>query len=183
MNAPSEINVLSLVCSKLDNSNIPYMLTGSFASNFYTVPRMTRDIDIVIELDQINKKLLFKALENDFYISEEAITDAIDHESMFNAIHNDTIFKVDFIIRKNANYRRTEFGRRQQKVINNQSIWIVAPEDLIISKLFWAKESLSQMQINDIKSLLQSVPSLDKKYLESWIDKLQLSEIYGKVYE
>ena len=45
-----ETEVLKLVCKTLDESNIPYMLTGSFAANFYATPRMTRDIDLVIEI-------------------------------------------------------------------------------------------------------------------------------------
>lgn len=45
-----ELDVLKIVCHKLNTGNIPYMLTGSFAANFYAVPRMTRDIDIVIEI-------------------------------------------------------------------------------------------------------------------------------------
>lgn len=43
---------LQLVLSKLEQCNIPYMLTGSFASNLHGVPRTTFDADLVIEVDQ-----------------------------------------------------------------------------------------------------------------------------------
>lgn len=45
-----EIDVLLLACKKLEQANVAYMLTGSFAANFYAVPRMTRDADIVIQI-------------------------------------------------------------------------------------------------------------------------------------
>ena len=181
MNAPSEIAVLSLVCNKLEQANVPYMLTGSFASNFYTVPRMTRDIDIVIELQRTNKERLIQVLKNEFYISPDAINEAINHQSMFNVIHNESVFKIDFIIRKNASYRETEFQRRKQIDLDNQLIWIVSPEDLIISKLFWAKDSSSQIQLRDIQNLLRSVKDLDQTYLNTWIQKLQLESTFKKV--
>ena len=43
------LELLEEVCNKLEEINIPYMLSGSLAMNVYTVPRMTRDIDIVIK--------------------------------------------------------------------------------------------------------------------------------------
>ena len=44
------LNLLQRVCKSLDENNIPYMISGSLALNIYSIPRMTRDIDIVVEL-------------------------------------------------------------------------------------------------------------------------------------
>lgn len=46
-----ELEVLKDVAHRSDDLGIPYMLTGSFSANFYAVPRMTRHIDLVVELD------------------------------------------------------------------------------------------------------------------------------------
>ena len=46
-----ELDVLKTVTRRLGDAGIPYMVTGSIAMNFYAVPRMTRDIDIVVELE------------------------------------------------------------------------------------------------------------------------------------
>jgi len=89
--------------------------------------------------------------------------------------------KIDFIISKENPYRETEFQRRKRLEFDGISIWIVAPEDLIISKLIWAKDSFSEIQINDIKNLLQSDNSLDNFYIKKWVDALQLQLIYEKV--
>ena len=58
---------------------------------------------------------------------------------MFNIIHNKAIVKVDFIIRKDDEYRRIEFGRRQGIDFEGSRIDITSPEDLILSKLCWAR--------------------------------------------
>lgn len=181
MNIPSELDVLKLVCKKLDNAEISYMLTGSFASNFYATPRMTRDIDIVIELSRFESQKLCSLFQDEFYIDKDAIVDAIERQGMFNIIHNDSVYKIDFIVRKEEEYRKVEFHRRRRIELGSIPIWIVSPEDLIISKLFWAKESSSEMQIKDIENLLQSLETLDKGYLEDWIKKLNLGSVYQKV--
>src|SRR5439155_23413751 len=45
-----ELDVLKMVTGRLDAAGIPYMVTGSMALNYYAVPRMTRDVDVVAEL-------------------------------------------------------------------------------------------------------------------------------------
>lgn len=181
MNLPSEMDVLTLVCSQLDHSRIPYMLTGSLALNFYSTPRMTRDIDLVIELTSPDVNVMLDLFKTNFYIDESMIKDAIQRQSMFNIVHFQSVYKIDFIIRKESEYRKTEFQRRRSVIFNNTPIWIVAPEDLIISKLSWARDSFSDMQIKDIKLLLKSTSYLDIEYIQKWVQKLNLIDIYDKV--
>ncbi len=100
---------------------------------------------------------------------------------MFNIIHQNTVFKIDFIILKNSSYRHIEFDRKRQVKLDDILIWIVSPEDLIISKLFWAKDSLSEMQLKDVKNLLKTLRNLDTAYLSKWVEALQLDAVYEKV--
>jgi predicted nucleotidyltransferase len=176
-----EFKILTLVCQKLDQTNIPYMLTGSLAANFYAAPRMTRDIDIVLEIleDDISSFYsLFPA--DDFYIDRGAIEEAIKYQTMFNIIHKPSVFKIDFVVRKNSSYRSTEFQRKQQIDFEGTPIWIVSLEDLIISKLLWAKETQSDYQIRDVKNLLTSGTNLDMEYLNDWVQSLGLHNVFAK---
>jgi hypothetical protein len=176
-----ELEVLKLVAQRLESADIPYMVTGSIACNFYTLPRMTRDIDIVIELKPQDAQKVYELFSKDFYIDKEAVKSEIARRGMFNIIHNKYIVKVDFIVRKDTEYRKEEFLRRRQIQIENEKIFLTAPEDLIISKLEWAKESHSEMQLKDVKNLLDNVKNLDYAYLEKWTTKLGLSELLKEV--
>lgn len=98
---------------------------------------------------------------------------------MFNLIHDQSVTKVDFIIRKNSDYRKTEFRRRQKININDSTVYIVSKEDLIISKLFWLKDSGSEQQKNDIKNLIDS--GYDYEYMEKWLDKLNLDQFFNGI--
>lgn len=177
---PDEIEILKLACQDLEKAEIPYMLTGSFAANIYAVPRMTRDADIVIELLQPNIEKFSQTFHSAFYFSKEAIKEALRHEGMFNIIHNDTVFKIDFIIRKRSVYRVTEFQRKQRLKIDDVPVWVVSPEDLIISKLYWAKDSASEMQLNDIRNIMHSLKTLDNDYIQKWVKELNLDQLYSK---
>jgi hypothetical protein len=144
------------------------MITGSVALSFYAQPRMTRDIDVVIECEPDDAPRIVDLFKPDCYVEEAEIREAVTHASMFNIIHNEWIVKADFIVRKDDDYRRLEFGRRKEIRIGAQTLFIVSPEDLILSKLAWSRDSGSELQMRDVRSLLRAVTSLDQGYLEKW---------------
>jgi hypothetical protein len=142
-----ELEVLRIVTKRLDAESIPYMVTGSMAVNYYGVPRMTRDIDIVVELSIADLDRVCALLQDDFYLERETIQESIERRTTFNVIHASLVVKVDFVVRKDTEYRRTEFGRKRRVALEGHPFLIVAPEDLIISKLEWARDTRSEVQI------------------------------------
>ena len=90
----SELEVLQDVCARLERSRIAYMLTGSMAMNYYAQPRMTRDIDIVVELERMSADALATAFEPEYYVPLEAVADAIAQRGMFNLLHLDSVVKI-----------------------------------------------------------------------------------------
>lgn len=163
--------LLKFVTSELERKSIEYMLSGSVAMSIYTIPRMTRDIDIVIE-DQAEK--FSSIFESRFYIYKEGIREEIKRRGMFNVIDNESGYKIDFIIRKNSLFNRTEFRRKIKGTSFGLNVWIVSIEDLIISKFRWMQDSESQIQKEDISHLLEN-KSIDNTYLEKWIKELNLN--------
>ncbi len=178
-----EWNTLFEVISLLETYGINYMLTGSLAKTFYATPRMTRDIDIVVELDSINPDLVVQAFKNTFYIERVAVDEAISNSSMFNILHNRFHVKVDLIVRKRDSFRMAEFKRRRSFTIQGRTVWVTSPEDLILSKLYWAKDSHSEMQISDIRDLFRSVKNLDHVYIKKWVEHLSLQTIFLEVQD
>lgn len=177
----NEYDVLKIVTERLESAGIPYMVTGSIANNFYSIPRMTRDIDIVTLVAESEVEKIVSLFSPDFYADRDQITNAVRNKRIFNVIHKEGVVKVDFIVRKDTEYRRVEFERRKELVFEGTRVFIASPEDLIISKLFWAKDTFSEMQLRDVGSLLKSVKDLDMPYINKWISMLGLGEVYGKV--
>ena len=173
-----ELEVLKIVARRLNEAEIPYMISGSIAANYYTVPRMTRDIDIVIELQEYDVDKFVGLFEKDFYLNRETVTNEVSRRGMFNLIHNRHIVKIDFIINKSSAYQQAAFLRRKQVLIDQCPMWFVSAEDLVISKLLWAKESHSEMQMKDVANLIETVDNLDSAYIGNWIRELALEQIY-----
>ena len=175
------LKVLLLVGGRLEQAGIQYMLSGSTAMNFYARPRMTRDIDIVIELGITDVGRVVELFQEEFSVDEQEIREALARQSLFNLVHYDTVVKVDCVVRKRSAYRQEEFNRRRPIEVKGQRIWIVSPEDLILSKLYWARESLSELQMGDVRNMLEAVPTLDQAYLAHWARELGIEPLLEKV--
>jgi hypothetical protein len=171
-----ELEILRDVAIRLEKEAIAYMLTGSMAMNYYAEPRMTRDIDIVVALAPKDTDTIVRLFTPDYYVAREAVSSSIEHESLFNLIHHASVTKVDFIVRKRSPYRRAEFERRQRVTIEDFSAWIVSKEDLILSKLFWARESNSELQLRDVKNL--AATGCDEGYIRRWTQELGVHNLW-----
>jgi hypothetical protein len=174
-----ELEILRDITTRLDCLRLPFMLTGSVAMNHYAVPRMTRDIDLVILLPAGRVHSFVRSLEPDYMIAEEAVVSAVGHSSMFNAIHMESVVKVDFVCLKEHPFRHEEFARRRRVKIDGFETWIVSREDLILSKLLWARDSGSERQHADIRNLLGD--ACDMAYLEQWAPRLGVDEDFEKL--
>jgi hypothetical protein len=168
--------VFRRVSEVLDSAAIPYMLTGSFASSYYGVLRATHDIDIVIApAPQSVNELVRYLNENDYYADQQAAMEAHRERSMFNAIDNQTGWKIDFIFCKSTAYARVAFQRRKAVDFQQARMFVASPEDVIVSKLEWAKMGESARQIEDVAAVLKKQrANVDYAYIEEWVSELGL---------
>jgi hypothetical protein len=175
----NEIDIVRDVSQRLEQGGFSFMLTGSMAMNYYATPRMTRDIDLVVALQPDDAEQVENLFTPDYYVAREAIDQSMAHQSMFNLVHQASVIKVDVIIRKSSPYRLGEFNRRKRIQIEDFSTWIVSKEDLIISKLWWAKDSRSEIQLQDVANLIAT--GIDDRYIGKWITKLELQSLWKEV--
>lgn len=166
--------LLKKVSEALEEKDIPYMLSGSLAMSTYAVPRMTRDVDIVVNLKLADIEKFSEIFTEGFYIYKEGIAEEVKRGGMFNVIDFESGDKVDFIVRKNTEFHLNEFERRKRVHTFGFGVWVVSLEDLIISKLNWIQQIQSDTQMNDIRNLLEN-PGSDINYLKTWIKKLNLN--------
>ena len=171
----TELDVLHDVSRRLQSAGISFMLTGSVAMNYYAQPRMTRDIDLVVSLNETQTEEFFRLFESEYYFDRQSVASAISRRRMFNLIHNDAVIKVDCVVLKIDEYRQEEFARRKQINLGDFETWIVSREDLILSKLVWAKDSKSEMQLGDVRNLLS--PECDMEYIWDHAKSLKVDQM------
>lgn len=169
------------VTERLDRLEVPHMVTGSFAMGVCATARTTLDIDIIVEITQADIGRFVAAFAKDFYVQDSSILRAIEHHSMFNMISTTTSLKVDCIVRKDTAVEKTKFARRTRGRIGEHEFWAISRDDLILSKLAWARESLSERQFEDIDRLLETNADLNKILQE--VDVQDLSGVWGRIYQ
>jgi hypothetical protein len=170
--------VVGRIVEALVQSGVPSMIAGSFASNLHGVPRMTQDADIVIDADEAAALRLVHLLEGDFYVSEDAALDAVRRRGMFNAIHFDSGFKVDLIVKKDRAFSAEELRRREPGLLAGKRVDFATAEDTILTKLEWAKLGHSERPYHDAVGIIRvQEPRLDWRYLEHWASDLGVANL------
>jgi hypothetical protein len=157
----------------LDKAAIPFMIVGSIASMAHSQPRMTNDVDIVIDPTAAQLGQWISSLGDRFYSSIEMARDALQQRSMFNVIDLTTGIKVDLIIRKQRPFDIEEFHRRQPGDIGGKMVPIATAEDIILAKLEWNKITPSERQLRDAQGVaVTQWANLDLAYLRKWAPQL-----------
>lgn len=174
--------LLGRMVKRLDDAGIPSMLTGSFAAAYHGHPRATQDIDLVIAPSAEQLRVLLRSLPAaEYYADEGTALEALAQESLFNVIDLVTGWKVDLICRKSRPFSRGEFGRRQLVPVEGLSLHVATVEDVLLSKLEWARLGGSARQLEDVAALIRlRRADLDRPYLATWIEALGVAAEWGE---
>lgn len=158
------------LAAKLQAAGIDYCITGGYAVSVWGAPRSTLDIDLITGLKAAQIPLLVKAVapKKGSYLDEEDMKEAVLSGGEFNYIPADSGLKVDFWVIKDDNAAGLlELKRRKKEIFEGQEIFFISPEDLVLSKLRWARQSASTRHAEDIRSVLAiSGKAMDMDYLK-----------------
>jgi len=177
----SQREFLQSVVEKLQKAGIDYVICGSIAASFYGVERSTQDADIIINPTEEQLTNFFKLLGDAYYVNSDDAAEALNQRTMFNIIDVENIWKADLIIRKKTDFYAEEFRRKRKEEMLGKDFYILSPEDVILSKLLWAKQSRSELQYRDVMTILTiQAGHLDMKYLNKWAKVLNVEEDLNK---
>ncbi len=153
----------------LEAIGIEYVIWGGVAAITYGEPRFTRDMDIVVRLHYDQVDTLGRLLEEDgYYVSVEAIRDAVDRRFYFNVIHIETGIKIDFFVAGHDPIHVWAFKHRQVKNFDEfRQASYMPPESVILTKLRAHQDSGSTRHLDDIEGILRvSGSELDLAYVD-----------------
>ena len=154
------------VLDRLDRLGIRYYVTGSWAVAMYAEPRMTRDMDVVLDatLGDYERRIR-PAFGPDFLVN-----DPTDHGGRWTGglIHRRELVRVDFMFGRADAWARSAMERRT--LVDHPGlgpVWLIAAEDLVLVKLEWS-EGVSELQLRDVRSVIRLDDNLDWGYLERY---------------
>ncbi|MHC4249769.1 MAG: hypothetical protein ACYS9X_11640 [Planctomycetota bacterium] len=170
----------------LDEAGLTYMVTGSVAAMVYGEPRLTNDIDIVLELGPARAAelaTLFPAAQ--FYCPPEEvllIEAGRAHRGHFNLIHHATGYKADVYLRGKDPLRAWGLSRRRRLDLGEEeSMWVAPPEYVIVRKLEFYREGGSAKHVADVQGVLEvSGDSIDMISIGEWVDRLGLGNQWAE---
>jgi hypothetical protein len=181
-----QVDLLRQVVNILEEQEILYLLVGSLASGVYGEPRLTHDIDVVVELrpDQV-ARLCAAFPVPDYYVSEQAAREAVARGGQFNVIHPTSGNKIDFMIARQDAWGRSQISRRRrEQILPGRPGYTAAPEDVIVGKLWYYREGGSEKHLRDIAAMLQvSGTEIDREYINHWTRQLGLTEAWQAVLD
>ncbi|HXS01172.1 MAG TPA: DUF6036 family nucleotidyltransferase [Pyrinomonadaceae bacterium] len=182
------LSVLSQMTTTLEQQRITYALVGSFASSLHGMYRSTADIDILTDIKTEEVRRLFEALRDSFYVDEHTMRDAVAQSRSFNAIHFDSVFKVDIFVAGSDEFAIEQLNRRVLRRLSpdiEETVYVATAEDTILAKLQWyrAGHETSVTQWNDILGVLAtSRNSLDVEYLNHWAGRLSVTDLLQRAF-
>jgi hypothetical protein len=171
------------VTGVLEELGVPYVIGGSLASTLHGMIRTTQDSDIITGMRSEHIASFVSSLQGDFFVDEEMIADAIQHNSSFNIIHRDTMFKVDIFIPRPRPFQQSQISRAQRQSFaleNEISANFASAEDTVLSKLEWYRMGgeTSERQWRDILGILKTrAGGLDLEYLKKWAKDLGVTDL------
>ena len=178
--------LLQKVVSVLERLEIPYLITGSVAAMAFGEPRLTNDIDIVAAIDEQHvRDFLMSFPRDEFYMSEEAVREAILRQEQFNIIHPESGIKIDVMIKKDTPFDDSRF-KRLHRIYPSESYQanFAAPEDVIIKKMEYYKAGGSEKHLRDIAGILKiSGEIVDWDYITKWAKHMDLTEVWDVIRE
>jgi hypothetical protein len=181
--ADGPLDVALRVVDILDDLGIPYVLGGSLASSILGEPRATADVDLAIRIAEEEVAPLVRALESEFYVSEDAALDAVHRRASFNLVHLQTVQKVDIFVLGDGLLDRRQLEGRTRVLVSEappRELWVGSAEDQILRKLSWyrAGGEVSDRQWRDVIGILSVQEGrLSIETLRAVAGDLDLSEL------
>lgn len=167
----SSNDVTLAVIDALDACGVPYMLVGSYSSNMYGINRSTMDADFVIQLGSCSILDVARRLPPTVRVDPQLGFETVTMTRKYDATVEGSDFRVEFFLLSDEPYHQERFRRRVSHHILGRTIWFPTPEDVIVTKLRWARSK----DIDDARDVIavqgaQNVP-LDWDYIHAWCDR------------
>jgi predicted nucleotidyltransferase len=116
------------VIDTLNELDVPYMVVGSLSSNYYGIPRSTKDIDIVVQLSElISARDIAAHLGPHFHLNPQASFEMISSTIRYVISTQDLPFQIELFVLSEDEHDQERFRRRQLQKIFERKAYLPSP--------------------------------------------------------
>jgi hypothetical protein len=161
---------LITLVSTFDAADISYMIVGSYSSNFYGIPRSTKDADVVLQMDADVWARLPALLPPGIELEQQGGFEMVTATRRDVLRVKDSLFEIELFHLSEDEHDRARFSRRRKvEIVPRTGVWLPTPEDVVVQKLRWAKGARRSKDYADALAVLQvQGNTLDWPYIERW---------------
>lgn len=173
---------VELFTDPLEQAGISYVITGAIASIIYGEPRLTNDLDLVLNIKtgDLDRFMNLFPLEQFYCPPKETIVLEIRREARahFNLIHHETGFKADcYLVGADPLQHWALAHRKVIELPSGKKLPLAPPEYVILKKLEYYQEGRSEKHLRDIEGMLKiSAGIIDLNFLKSEAQKLGVAD-------
>lgn len=171
---------------KLNELGVPFMVTGSVAALLYGEPRVTHDVDIVIDLSGLHALERLEQLFplDTFYCPP---VEVLRHEvsrrqrGHANLIERASGLKADLYLANEDGLALAGLDRRRFVDVAGVNVPVAPPEYVIVRKLEFFREGGAEKHLRDIRGILRvSGELVDRSWLAAWVRRLGLEALWAR---
>jgi len=179
-----QTNILRHVVQTFENLSVPYVVVGSIASMAYGETRFTQDIDIIAALTLSDVPGFLSAFPQDeFYLDENSVRDAIKKNFQFKIIHPSSGQKIDVVLPRKDAWGIGQIARRRAvRILPDKDVMIASPEDVILGKLWYFSMGGGDRHLRDIAGILRVTgEGVDRAEVTRWARELGYLDIWEQI--
>lgn len=179
----TSLESVAAVIDALNRLPIAYMLVGSFSSNAYGIPRMTKDADFVVQLGQTPVSVLVDHLGSEFRLDPQVTFETITATVRYRIEHTTTGFTIEFFELSPDPHDQQRFARRRKATLLGRTVFLPTAEDVIVTKLRWSKGGNRRKDVEDVENVIAvQRDALDLDYIRRWCDQHATRELFDRLW-
>ena len=174
-------NTLGKVVKILDGLEIRFHLTGGITSVLYGEPRLTQDINIVVDpraLTEQCERFLEEISDSDFLFDATAVKTAISRQGMFQLFDTVEALKLDLYPRELISGELDRLSRVE--IFRGVLLPVVSKMDAAAAKLIWISKG-SHKSRRDLRQIHRSASVSERQTLFLQAEQLGLSDLLKEV--
>jgi len=174
-------DTLSRLVAVLQRHGVRYHLTGGITSIAYGEPRMTQDVDVVVEnaaLARVIDSFIVAAEQAGFLLDAESVRRAVADRSMFQLFDMSEALKIDVYPRELV---PGELDRSTSlEVFEGMQLPVASRADAAASKLAWAAKG-SHKSRRDVRQIVRRMAPADRTEFDRLAGLLALGDLLAEV--
>ena len=184
MNHADSLSIAGLVTGVCERLGVRYLLGGSMASTALGEPRMTLDVDLVIDLEIGTVDRWIESLGPEFLIDRDWVRAEVERRGSFQLFHMPSLVRIDVFVPPWEGVHLWKWERRRRLRIDaNLSLDVTAPEGIVLQKLMWyrAGGEVSDRQWRDVVGVLRAQRlHLQRDEMEAWATRCGVADLLAR---